>query len=58
MKKYIVNKITPGEPERYIMEINARSAAMAWASIKSLFIHGTFYIFPAGDYKNGIQYSK
>ena len=58
MATYCINRVVYGEPERTVMEVEARSAEMAWHGSKSWFISGTFYVFPKGDYAAGRQFTK
>lgn len=58
MTTYCINRVTYGEPERTVMEVEAMSVEMAWLGSKSWFIAGTFYVFPKGDYDAGCQFTK
>ena len=58
MNTYCINQVRYGMPEKTVLEVQAHNLTAAWLGSKSWFIHGTFYVFPKGNYGAGVQFSK
>ena len=58
MNTYCINQVRYGMPEKTVMEVQANNLTAAWLGSKSWFIHGTFYVFPKGNYAAGRQFTK
>lgn len=58
MGTYCINRVEYGRPETTVLEVEANTLTAAWLGSKFWFNHGTFYVFPKGNYAGGTQFSK